>query len=184
MGYKAFVSSTFEDLKDHRREVIDALRDSGIHVDPMENWTASQDEPKVFCQERLEGCDFCVLLVGFRAGFVPDGESKSITQLEHQAAVKRGIDVLVFMLKDGTPWLRDFDDRSDDDEPETAIDRWRAELLKTKGVGWFGLEPDSVEVGGAVNRWIQDALRASPPRSLQTGPRVPPTAAQNPRPGA
>lgn len=91
MGYKAFVSSTFEDLKDHRRGVIDSLRDGGIHVDPMENWTAAKDEPKVFCQERLDGCDFCVLLVGFRVGYVPKGERMSTTQLEYFAAVERGM---------------------------------------------------------------------------------------------
>ena len=38
--YKAFVSSTYEDLKKHRWFVIDALRNSGIHVDPMEDWCA------------------------------------------------------------------------------------------------------------------------------------------------
>ena len=40
-SHKAFVSSTFEDLKEHRAYVIKALRDAGIHVDPMENWTAA-----------------------------------------------------------------------------------------------------------------------------------------------
>lgn len=32
---KAFVSSTFEDLKEPRAYVNRALRDAGIHVDPM-----------------------------------------------------------------------------------------------------------------------------------------------------
>ena len=45
---KTFVSSTYEDLKDHRAHVIKALRKSGIFVDPMEDWTAQSDEPKVF----------------------------------------------------------------------------------------------------------------------------------------
>jgi uncharacterized protein (DUF58 family) len=36
MAYKAFVSSTFEDLREHRREVIASLRKAGILVDPME----------------------------------------------------------------------------------------------------------------------------------------------------
>jgi len=36
MRYKAFVSSTFEDLERHRRYVIAALRKAGFFVDPME----------------------------------------------------------------------------------------------------------------------------------------------------
>ena len=41
MDYKTLVSSTFEDLKDHRSWVIAALRKAGIFVDPMEEWTAT-----------------------------------------------------------------------------------------------------------------------------------------------
>ena len=66
--YKAFVSSTYEDLKDHRAHVINALRKAGIFVDPMEDWTSSNDEPKAFSTKRLEGCDLCILPVAFRRG--------------------------------------------------------------------------------------------------------------------
>ncbi len=92
--YKAFVSSTYIDLKDHRAYVIAALREAGFHVDPMEEWTADSDEPKVFSQERVDGCDICILLVARRRGHVPDGGTKSITQMEYEYAVKNDIDVL------------------------------------------------------------------------------------------
>lgn len=63
---KAFVSSTYEDLKEHRAYVIQTLRDAGIHVDPMENWTSDTNEPKSFSMERVQGCNLCILLVAFR----------------------------------------------------------------------------------------------------------------------
>lgn len=47
-AYKAFVSSTYLDLKDHRARVIGALRGMGMFVDPMEDWKADSDEPKNF----------------------------------------------------------------------------------------------------------------------------------------
>ena len=87
MPYRAFVSSTFEDLKEHRSHVITALRKAGCSVDPMEDWTAATSEPKHFSQARVQGCDLFVLLVAFRRGHVPSGEQLSITQLEHQAAL-------------------------------------------------------------------------------------------------
>ena len=71
MAVKVFVSSTYIDLKDHRQRVITQLRRAGYHVDPMEDWTSDANEPRQFSLDRLDGCQACVLLVGFRRGFVP-----------------------------------------------------------------------------------------------------------------
>ena len=157
MVHKAFVSSTFKDLQDHRNHVIASLRSAGVFVDPMEEWTAATDEPKQFSQDRIKDCDLCVLLVGFRRGHVPTDEKLSITQLEYRTAVDLGIDVLVFMLKEESPWPREFDEL--DTDPE--IRRWRGELLEHRGVGFFGLEPSSIEIAPALTRWIasQDLRR-------------------------
>src|SRR5260370_38333949 len=91
---RAFVSSTYIDLKEHRGRVIDALRKSGIHVDPMEDWTADDREPKQFSRERVDGCRLCILLVAFRRAYVPEGEMVSITQLEHAHTGRSGDAVL------------------------------------------------------------------------------------------
>jgi len=147
---KAFVSSTFEDLKDHRVHVITALRDAGFFVDPMENWTAAKDEPREFSQERINGCDLCVLLVAYRRGYVPEGQSLSITQLEYQAANRLGVDVLVFMLDDRVPWLRDFDEC--DRDPE--LEKWRKSLKESRGISFFTEQPGSVNIAPALTHWI------------------------------
>ena len=152
MAHKAFVSSTYEDLKDHRAKVIDSLRKSGFHVDPMEDWTASADEPKNFSRDRLDGCDLCIALIALRRGYVPDGEELSITQLEIQAAESKSVDVLVFMLDEDEPWRGRFDERHTDPE----VDRWRAQLLKRYGVQRFGLDPASLDPGPALNRWLRE----------------------------
>jgi hypothetical protein len=114
MAYKAFVSSTFEDLKKHRAKVIVSLRRAGIHVDPMEDWTAASGEPKQFSQERIKDCDLCVLLVGFRRGHIPRGQKLSITQLEYEAAITSKVDVLAFMLKEDSPWPPNFNELDKD----------------------------------------------------------------------
>ena len=150
MPYRAFVSSTFVDLKDHRAHVISSLRRAGFAVDPMEDWTADSDEPKKFSQDRLNGCDLCVLLVAFRRGYVPDGETLSITQLEYEAALKQGIDILPFMLDENAPWPRKFDELEKDPE----IVKWRADLRKRHGVQPFGLEPRSIDMTGSLGRWL------------------------------
>src|SRR6516164_438476 len=92
---RAFVSSTFRDLKDHRAYVIERLERSGIFVDPMERWAAASDEPKDLSTERVKDCQLCILLVGFRLGHVPEGSSLSITQMEFAEANRCGLKVLV-----------------------------------------------------------------------------------------
>ncbi|MBS0152093.1 MAG: SUMF1/EgtB/PvdO family nonheme iron enzyme [Nitrospira sp.] len=147
---QAFVSSTFIDLKDHRAHVINSLRNAGLSVDPMENWTADSDEPKQFSQDRLNGCDLCVVLVAFRRGFVPDGETRSITQMEYDRAVKQGIDILPFVLAEDAAWPRKFDEL--DKDPEARI--WREQLRKRHGVESFSLDPRSIDMTGALGRWL------------------------------
>ena len=104
MTYKAFVSSTFIDLKEHRTQVIGALRKGGLSVDPMEDWTSDNDEPKQVSTERMRDCDLCILLVGARRGHIPENETLSITQLEYQEAVNQGIEVLAFLYDGESPW--------------------------------------------------------------------------------
>ena len=159
--YKVFVSSTFIDLKDHRAYVIDALRKAGFFVDPMEDWTADSDEPKVFSQERVDGCDLCVLLVAFRRGHVPEKEAESITQMEYRYAREHGIDVLPFLLDEQAPWPRQFDELDKD----PAIRLWRAELQEHHGVGFFGMAPQTIQIAPALTRWLAK-------RKEETGPEI------------
>src|SRR5204863_9315391 len=104
MAIRAFVSSTYLDLKEHRAYAIERLTRGGVIVDPMERWTAAADEPKELSQERVRDCDLCILLVGFRRGHVPDGETRSITQMEYQEALRREVDVLVFVADEAGDW--------------------------------------------------------------------------------
>ena len=137
---KAFVSSTFDDLKEHRAHVIAALRRAGISVDPMEDWTATSSEPKQFCSERLTGCDLCVLIVARRRGFTPNGETRSITQMEYDAARERGIEVLAFLLDDSALWKREWDELDKDAE----LRQWRADLCGRHGIEFFSHDPRSL----------------------------------------
>jgi internalin A len=153
MSYKAFVSPTFVDLKDHRARVIVALRKAGIHVDPMEEWSAGRDEPKRLSVERMRDCDLCILLVGARRGHIPENEILSITQMEVHEAVKRGIDVLAFLYDGESPWLPAHYELNSDEE----LKRWRAELKEHQCAGSFTCDPATLDspVRDAISRWLQ-----------------------------
>ena len=150
MSYKAFVASTFLDLDGHREHVIDALQSAGIIVDPMEKWSAAAKAPSEFSAARLEGCSLCILLVAFRRGHIPDGQTKSITQQEYEEAVKRGIDVLPFLLKEDEPWPPSFDER----ETDPQVNLWRTYLQQHHGIVTFRSDPGSVRIESAIARWV------------------------------
>jgi predicted Ser/Thr protein kinase len=173
--YRAFVSSTFVDLKEHRRCVIEALRRGGIQVDPMEEWTADSDEPKVFSQKRLDGCDLCVLLVGLRRGFVPPREMLSITQMEYEEARRLGMEVLVYLLfeegevKSGEyVWKRGWDEWEKDEQ----LRAWREKLRLEHGCGTFGKDPEPLGemVLAAVSRWLQKQVGTVSARKAELAP--------------
>lgn len=156
--YKAFVSSTFEDLHLHRAEIIRTLQAAGFQIDPMESWQADREAPHQFSADRLKGCMVCILLVAFRRGHIPSGELRSITQIEYDEARRRRIDVLPFLLAEQTSvgdtgWNPKFDERRSDAE----INQWRKILRQTHGVGEFGPDPKSARIEAALARWVVQA---------------------------
>ncbi len=102
MAYKAFISSTSRDLKPQREYVAQQLRDAGIVVDPMENWPADSENPATLSAKRLAGCQFCIGLIAFHRGTIAvhDPQQRSITQIEIDEARKRGVQLLIFLLRD------------------------------------------------------------------------------------
>ena len=101
-----YLSSTYEDLKDHRRAVIEALRTAGHDVCNMEIYGARSQRPLDACLEDVAEADLYVGLFAFRYGFVPDNndglnpDGCSITELELRKAQRCGKPVLVFLADD------------------------------------------------------------------------------------
>jgi formylglycine-generating enzyme required for sulfatase activity len=112
MAYRpiVFISSTSEDLKDHREQAAAAAEMSGFAVSRMEYFPASGHAPTLeACLEKVGEAEVVVVLVAHRYGWVPDGpanpDAKSITWLEcdHARNVTRK-EVLAFLVDPAHPW--------------------------------------------------------------------------------
>ncbi len=90
MKAKAFVSSTYEDLKSYRCAVKDTLLQIGIEPLMMEIWSSIPAEPKEVSLKKIEECDVFIGIYANRYGYRPSNESKSITELEFDYASKLG----------------------------------------------------------------------------------------------
>ncbi len=101
---KIYLSSTFEDLKDHRQAVYHTLRQIRHDVLSMEDYVASNQRPLEKCLADVAGCDAYVGLFAWRYGFVPSDQDRSITELELLEAERNALPCLIFLLRDDTPW--------------------------------------------------------------------------------
>lgn len=129
---KIFVSSTYVDLKEYRDKAKKAIEESGNEFVGMETFQSHTHEPTEFCPEKVEECDALVLIVAYRYGNIPDGQTISITQLEYEHALKNKIPVRVYLTDTEHPWQPKLMD-----ENREAIDRCRNLLLKKHTCSYF-----------------------------------------------
>jgi hypothetical protein len=97
-----YLSSTFEDLKEHRKAVAQTLRKMNKIVTSMEDYTASDERPLDKCLADVANSDIYVGLFAFRYGFVPDHDNLdqlSITELEWKKAHDLNKPCLIFVAE-------------------------------------------------------------------------------------
>jgi Domain of unknown function (DUF4062) len=135
-----YLSSTFSDLKDHRRAVVDLLSNCGYTVDAMEKHPARDDRPREACEKDVAQSDIYVGLFAWRYGSVPqpnNAENKSITELEYIAAGRAGKPRLLFLLADDEPWPDAMKDAPNGVPAGAAILALRARLAGDHWAAFF-----------------------------------------------
>ena len=101
---KAFLSSTFMDLKKHRAAVADAIEGLGIELSRMETFGARPDEPRHACLDEIDGTDLFIGIYAHRYGFVPANASISITETEFDYATKLHRPTFCFVVDEKYQW--------------------------------------------------------------------------------
>jgi hypothetical protein len=94
--YQVFVSSTYTDLKDERRSIIQVLLEMDCIPSGMELFPAADEEQFEFIKKIIDDCDYYLLIIGGRYGSTaPDGVS--YTEKEYDYARSLGLKVLAFI---------------------------------------------------------------------------------------
>ena len=148
-----YLSSTYEDLREQRAAVHRQLRRlDGFQVHAMEDYVARDDRPKDRCLADVEACDVYVGIFAWRSGFVPPGETASITELEYRAARKAGKKCLIFLLAEDAPWKLSFtDSHTGENGAGERVKSLRQELRESHSVGFFTTPDDlAAQVSAAV----------------------------------
>jgi len=92
--HKVYISSTYQDLKEHRKQVIEFFNKKTIKENfdllSMEGYVADDIEPAMECIEDVKDCDIYILILANRYGFIPPKNNPgeiSVTEIEYNTAV-------------------------------------------------------------------------------------------------
>jgi len=160
-----FVSSTIEDLKDHRAAVRDEiLTFPECRPIMMEYFPAMDANAVKVCLDGVDASRIYIGIYAYRYGFCPKDSEISITEMEFNQATKNGIPRLCFLVD---PKFDGWDEKLKDAEPnQTKLSDFKKRIDASMVRATF-TTPDSL--AKAVGR----ALRAALPAILTPDEKVP-----------
>ncbi len=167
---RIYLSSTYEDLKEYRRVVFQALRKHDYDVIAMEDDVATYQRPVNKCLEDVAKSDIYVGVFGFRYGYVPppqheNPEGLSITELEFRHAERLGKPCLAFLVSEDALWPMIFVDL----EKDGPIHQLRRYLSCEKLAAFFSTPHElASHVQAAVSKWA--AANPAPAIAAATAP--------------
>src|SRR3954469_1522373 len=103
---KVFLSSTAQDLVEHRQVADDTILRLSQESVVMERFGPMAGAPVVECERRAAEADVVVCIVAHRYGYVPEPGKGSITRREVEAARAAGKQILVWTVADDHPWTQ------------------------------------------------------------------------------
>lgn len=96
--YQVFISSTYSDLIEERRKILDILLMADCIPAGMEAFVATDVEQFEVIKKVIDLCDYYVLIIGKRYGSVNALTGLSYTEMEYEYAKQKQIPVLVFAI--------------------------------------------------------------------------------------
>lgn len=126
--YQIFVSSTFKDLKEERKTIIETLLNAKYIPAGMEMFSASNDEQFKYIKKIIDTCDYYILLIGARYGTINPATGISFTEQEYDYAVSKNIPVLAFLHNN--PYNLPFEKR--DDDKKELLEAFRDKVSKNR----------------------------------------------------
>lgn len=103
--YQVFVSSTYQDLKEERDEVIRALLELRCFPCAMEFFPASNKSALEYVEPLIKSSDYYLILVGGSYGSTTD-KGVSYTQNEYEIAQKNDVPIVAFIHSDWQKLLK------------------------------------------------------------------------------
>lgn len=131
--YQIFLSSTFEDLKDERQQVVKAILEMGHIPVGMEMFSAGDEEQWELIARAIDQSDYYVVIVAHRYGSTTEN-GLGYTEKEYDYAVRTGVPVLGFVIDKSAPWPAD--KMESDKQKAAALERFRLKVREKHVAFW------------------------------------------------
>lgn len=153
--YQVFVSSTYEDLKEERAEVMQALLELDCIPAGMELFPASSDDQWTLIKKVIDDCDYYLLIIGGRYGSTND-DGKSYTQMEFEYALETGKPIISFLPQN--PEKIEAGKTDKDSDKEEKLNQFK-ELAKRKMIKYW---ENAADLGSKVSRSMIKLIKEFP----------------------
>ncbi len=144
MKKTVFVSSTYQDLVEHRRAVWQVLEGFNVAVKGMEQFGSRTEAPLETCLAEVEQSDMYVGIVAFRLGSVEGTSGMSFTQLEYERAVQLGKTILIYLADENAARIR-YSDIEVEPLARERLVAFKAKLRERHTVSEFATPDDLAE---------------------------------------
>lgn len=153
--YQVFVSSTYEDLQEERREVMQALLELDCIPAGMELFPASNEDQWSLIKRVIDDSDYYIVIIGGRYGSVND-KGISYTEMEYRYALEVEKPIIAFLHKAPEEIKSGFTEQKP--EGKIKLDEFR-NLAKQKMVRYW---TSPSELGSVVSRSMVKLMKQFP----------------------
>ena len=159
-----FIGSTSKDLTDYRQAAIDVCIRLGLSPIAMEFFEAMGKGATEGSKSKLDGAHVYVGIFAHRYGYIEDGYSKSVTEIEFDYAGEKKLEPLCFLLNPKHPWPPD----AVDHENYPRLEKFKARINKLIRAQFTDVNSFKLVLMQALVEWkkqagIEDEGPATPP---------------------
>jgi hypothetical protein len=164
--YQVFVSSTFQDLKEERQQVIQALLELDCIPSGMELFPAANEDQWSLIKRVIDDCDYYLVIVAGRYGSV-DVDGIGYTEKEYRYAVECSKPIIAFLHEDPNMIVAGKSEQNPELKAKLAAFR---ELCQQKMCKNWASPTD---LGGKVSRSLIHLIKNNPAIGWVRGDAVP-----------
>ena len=153
--YQVFVSSTYQDLQEERKEVMQALLELDCIPAGMELFPASNEDQWTLIKRVIDDCDYYLLIIGGRYGSCNE-EGIGYTEMEFRYALQTGKPIVSFLHE--TPDSISNGKSEQEPEKKKMLEEFRR-LAQTKMTKYW-TNPDNL--GSVISRSMIKLMKQFP----------------------
>lgn len=153
--HQVFISSTFADLKEERREIMQSLLEMDCIPAGMEMFPAANEDQMTLIKGVIDQCDYYLVVIGGRYGSM-SAEGISYTEQEYDYAIAQGIPVMGFVPAHPDAIPQGKTDKNDDAAQKLTAFQVKVQTRVTKDY------KNAEDLGGKVARGLSQLRKAHP----------------------